>query len=314
VLYYLLKRIGLSVVIVLCALLALFLLLHLIPGNPATIALGPRATPEVAARYAEKMHLDEPVLVQFQIYLFNALSGDLGVDVFSERSVTRIVLEALPSTLILAAVSLLWSALIGIPLGCISAVRPNSWFDRLTGVISVATIAIPSFLVSIWSLLAFAVILKWLPVIGAGEPGDLADQAYHLILPAFAVGLGWVGYLARMVRASMLEVMNEPYIRAAHAFGLEPRTVVFRYALKVAILPTITLIGIGFGGLLSSAIFAEIIFTRPGVGKLIYDMVMNRNFPVVQGAVLITTGVYVLINLGADLLVAWLDPRVRGSL
>jgi peptide/nickel transport system permease protein len=311
---YLLKRIGLSVVIVLCALLALFLLLHLIPGNPATIALGPRATPEAIARYAEKMHLEEPVLVQFWIYLFNALSGDLGVDVFSERSVTRIVLEALPSTLILAAVGLLWAALIGIPLGCISAVRPNSWFDRVTGVLSVATIAIPSFLVSIWSLLVFAVILRWLPVIGAGEPGDLADQAYHLILPAFAVGLSWVGYLARMVRASMLEVMNETYIRAAHAFGLEPRTVVFRYALKVAILPTITLIGIGFGGLLSSALFAEIIFTRPGVGKLIYDMVMNRNFPVVQGAVLITTGVYVLINLGADLLVAWLDPRVRGSL
>jgi peptide/nickel transport system permease protein len=311
---YLLKRIGLSVVIVLCALLALFLLLHLIPGNPATIALGPRATPEAIARYAEKMHLEEPVLVQFWIYLFNALSGDLGVDVFSERSVTRIVLEALPSTLILAAVGLLWAALIGIPLGCISAVRPNSWFDRVTGVLSVATIAIPSFLVSIWSLLVFAVILRWLPVIGAGEPGDLADQAYHLILPAFAVGLSWVGYLARMVRASMLEVMNETYIRAAHAFGLEPRTVVFRYALKVAILPTITLIGIGFGGLLSSALFAEIIFTRPGVGKLIYDMVMNRNFPVVQGAVLITTGVYVLINLCADLLVAWLDPRVRGSL
>jgi peptide/nickel transport system permease protein len=314
VFHYLLKRIGLSAVIVLCALLALFLLLHLIPGNPATIALGPRATPEAVARYAEKMHLDEPVLVQFRIYLFNALSGDLGVDVFSERSVTRIVLEALPSTLILAAVGLLWAALIGIPLGCISAVRPNSWFDRLTGIVSVASIAIPSFLVSIWSLLVFAVILRWLPVIGAGEPGDLADQAYHLILPAFAVGLGWVGYLARMVRASMLEVMNETYIRAAHAFGLEPRTVVFRYALKVAILPTITLIGIGFGGLLSSAIFAEIIFTRPGVGKLIYDMVMNRNFPVVQGAVLITTGVYVLINLGADLVVAWLDPRVRGAL
>jgi peptide/nickel transport system permease protein len=311
---YLLKRIGLSIVIVLCALLALFLLLHLIPGNPATIALGPRATPEAIARYAEKMHLDEPVLTQFRIYLFNALSGDLGADVFSERSVTWIVLEALPSTLILAAVGLLWAALIAIPLGCISAVRPNSWFDRLTGVISVATIAIPSFLVSVWSLLVFAVILRWLPVIGAGEPGDLADQAYHLILPAFAVGLGWVGYLARMVRASMLEVMNETYIRAAHAFGLEPRTVVFRYALKVAILPTITLIGIGFGGLLSSALFAEIIFTRPGVGKLIYDMVMNRNFPVVQGAVLITTGVYVLINLGGDLLVAWLDPRVRGSL
>ncbi|TIX46412.1 MAG: ABC transporter permease [Mesorhizobium sp.] len=311
---YLCKRIGLSVVIIACAVLALFLLLHLIPGDPATIALGPRATPEAIARYAEKMHLDKPVAVQFWIFSLGALSGDLGVDVFSNRSVTGIVLEALPSTLILAALSLLWAAMIGIPLGCISAMRPDGWFDRLTGLISVATIAIPSFLVSIWSLLVFAVILRWLPAIGAGEPGNLADQAYHLILPAFAVGLGWVGYLARMVRASMIEVLRETYIRAAYAFGLRRRTVVFKYALKVAILPTITLIGIGFGGLLSGATFAEIIFTRPGVGKLIYDMVMNRNFPVVQGAVLITTGVYVLINLGADLVVAWLDPRVRSSL
>ena len=311
---YLLKRIGLSAVIVLSALLVLFLLLHLIPGDPARIALGPRATPEVIARYAEKAGLDKPVLVQFWIYFTNALSGDLGVDVFSQRSVAKIVLEDLPSTLILAAAALFWSALIGIPLGCLSAIRPNSWFDRITGIISVSTIAIPSFLVAIWSLLVFALMLRWLPAIGGGERGDLADQARHLILPAFAVGLGWVRYLARMVRASMLEVMNENYIRAAHAFGLTQSTVVFRYALKVAILPTITLIGIGFSGLLSGAVFAEIIFTRPGVGKLIYDMVMNRNFPVVQGAVLITTAVYALITLFADLLVAWLDPRVRDSL
>lgn len=311
---YLLKRLGLSAAIVLSALLVLFLLLHLIPGDPARIALGTRASPEAIARYAAKAHLDEPALVQFWIYLTNALSGDLGVDVFSERSVARIVLEDLPSTLILAAAGLSWAALIGIPLGCVSAMRPNSWFDRITGIISVSTIAIPSFLVSVWSLLVFAVMLRWLPAIGGGEPGDLADQARHLILPAFAVGLGWVGYLARMVRASMLEVMNENYIRAAYAFGLTERTVVFRYALKVAILPTITLIGIGFSGLLSGAVFAEIIFTRPGVGKLIYDMVMNRNFPVVQGAVLITTAVYAIVTLLADLLVAWLDPRVRDSL
>ena len=311
---YLLKRIGLAAAIVLSALLALFLLLHLIPGDPATIALGPRATPEVVARYAERAHLNEPVLVQFWIYLTNALSGDLGLDVFSQRSVTKIVLEGLPSTLILAATGLVWAALIGIPLGCLSAIRPNSWFDRITGIISVSTIAIPSFLVAVWSLLVFAVMLRWLPAIGGGEPGDLADQVQHLILPAFAVGLGWVGYLARMVRASMLEVMNENYIRAAYAFGLTQRMIVFRYALKVAILPTITLIGIGFSGLLSGAVFAEIIFTRPGVGKLIYDMVMSRNFPVVQGAVLITTAIYVLVTLLADLLVAWLDPRVRDSL
>lgn len=312
--YYACKRGGLAVVIVLCALLVLFSLLHLIPGDPITIALGPRATPEAMARYAEKMHLNEPIHIQFFTYLGGVLSGDLGVDVFSERSVTLIVLEQLPYTAVLALASLGWAAAIGIPLGCLSAVRPNTWLDRITGVISVGTIAVPSFLVSIWALLIFAVMLRWLPVIGAGEPGDILDQIQHLILPAFAVGLGWVGYLARLVRASMLEVMGENYIRAARAFGLPKRVVIFRYALKVAILPTITLIGIGFGNLLSGTVFAEIIFARPGIGKLIFDMVMNRNFPVVQGAVLITTTLYVFIALASDLVVAWLDPRVRDTL
>ena len=134
------------------------------------------------------------------------------------------------------------------------------------------------------------------------------------MLPAFAIGLGWVGYLARMVRASMLEVMGEPYIRSARAFGLTPRRVVLGYALRVAILPTITLIGMGFGGLISSAVFAEIIFARPGVGKMIFDAVSDRNFPIVQGGVLVATCFYILVVLISDLLIAWLDPRVRSSL
>jgi len=312
--FYALKRTGLAIIIVIVAVLLLFSLLHMIPGDPISIALGPRATPEIIERYTEKMHLNDPIVVQFFIFLKNAATGDLGLDVFSERSVALIVGEQLPYTLILAVVGLGWAVLLGIPLGCISAVRPNSLLDRITGVLSVGTIAVPSFLVSIWALLIFAIHLKWLPVIGAGESGDIMDQIHHLILPAFAVGLGWVGYLARLVRASMLEVMGENYIRAARSFGLPQRTVIYRYALKVAILPTITLIGIGFGNLLAGAVYAEIIFARPGVGKLIYDMVMSRNFPVIQGAVLITTAFYVVITLFADLMVAWMDPRVRESL
>jgi len=297
-----------------CALLTLFTLLHMITGDPASIALGPRATPEIQAVYAAKMHLDKPNVVQFGIFFTNVLQGDLGVDVFSNKPVAETVLEMLPYTLILAIASLTWAALLGIPLGCLSALYPNSWLDRFTGVLSVGTIAVPSFLVSVWAIIIFAINLRWLPVIGAGEEGDLLDQISHLILPAFAVGLGWVGYLARLVRASMLEVMGENYIRSARAFGLPEWKIVYLYALKVAILPTITLVGIGFGNLLSSAVFAEIIFSRPGMGKLIYDMVMFRNFPVVQGAVLVTTAVYVLVTLFADLAVALVDPRVRQNL
>lgn len=313
-LIYLAKRIALSAAVVVAVVLVLFSLLHLIPGDPATIALGPRATPEAVQRYSEKMHLDEPFVVQFLIYVRNAATGDLGVDVFSDRPVAAMVMDRMGFTLALVSVSLAWAVLLGVPLGCFSAARPNTLLDRLTGFISVGTIAVPSFLVSIWALLLFAITLRWLPAIGAGEPGDTLDQLSHLVLPAFAVGLSWVGYLARMVRASMLEVLGENYIRAAHAFGLHPRRVVYRYALRVAILPTITLIGMGFSGLLSGAVFAEIIFARPGVGKLIFDSVMARNFPVVQGAVMLTTALYIAITLLSDLIISWLDPRVRESL
>ncbi|MBS9718996.1 ABC transporter permease [Pseudohalocynthiibacter aestuariivivens] len=312
--WYLLKRLGLSVVIVLMAIAALFVMLHSIPGDPVSIALGPRATPEIQAAYAEKMHLDQPLAFQFLIFVGNVLQGDLGTDVFSNRSVGLTLSEQLPYTITLAVAALGWAIALGIPLGCLSAIWPNSWIDRVTGVLSVGTIAVPSFLVSIWAILIFAISLRWLPVLGAGDEGDIIDQLRHLILPAFAVGLGWVGYLARMVRASMLEVMGENYIRSARAFGLTSRMVVFRYALPVAVLPTITLIGVGFGGLLSGTVFAEIIFSRPGIGRIIYDMVLARNFPVVQGAVLVTIVLYVVVTLIADIIVSWLDPRVRDSL
>ncbi len=311
---YLTKRLGLSVAVVFLVVLMLFSLLQLIPGDPATVALGPRATPEAVARYAEKMHLNAPVWQQFLIYAGNAATGDLGIDVFSERAVTTIILERIGFTLALIFAAMGWAMLLGIPLGCLAAVKPNTWVDRITGVLSVGTIAVPSFLVSIWAILIFAVNLRWLPAIGAGEPGDTADQLTHLILPAFAVGLSWVGYLARMVRASMLEVMGETYIRSARAFGLTQRRIVFGYALRVAILPTITLIGMGFGGLISAAVFAEIIFARPGLGKLIFDSVMARNFPIVQGGVLVATSLYLVVVLFSDLLIAWIDPRVRDSL
>ena len=294
--------------------LVLFSLIHLIPGDPVSIALGPRATAEIQAKYFEKMGLNDPFIVQYLKFMWNALQGDLGSDVFTDRSVTTTVLSQMKFTVILALSGLGWAALLGIPLGCLSAVKRNSFLDKFTGVLSVGTIAIPSFVVSIWALLFFAVMFSVFPVIGAGKSGDLLDQLWHLILPAFAIGLGWVGYLARIVRASMLEVMETNYIRAAKAYGLPNSAIVYRYALKVAILPTVTLLGVGMGNLLSGAVFAEIIFARPGVGKLIVDMVVTRNFPVVQGAVLLTSILYVVVVTLTDLLAASLDPRVRKSI
>jgi peptide/nickel transport system permease protein len=180
-------------------------------------------------------------------------------------------------------------------------------------VLSVGTISIPSFVVAIYALLIFAIEVNWFPVIGAGEPGDLGDQIWHLVLPSFAVGLGWVGYLARLVRASMLEVMGEHHVRTARAFGLPEAKIILHYALRIAILPTVTMLALAIGGLLSSAVFAESIFARPGIGKLIVDSAYLHNYPVVQGAVLTTVALFALAMPIADLLIAWLDPRVRAT-
>ena len=313
-LHYTLARLGLAVLIVSVAMLILFSMIYLIPGDPAAVALGPRATAAMRETLRVKMGLDQPVWVQFWNVFINAWTGDLGNEVLSDRPVSRVVLEQLPYTLALIFGGMIWSVALGIPLGCWAAVKRGGLGDQIVGVLSVAVIAVPSFVVAIYALLIFAVWLRWLPAIGAGEPGDLSDQLVHLILPSLAVGLGWVGYIARMVRASMLEVLEAQHIRTARAFGLPDAQITYQYALTIAILPTITLLGVGIGQMLSSAVFAEIVFARPGVGKLVYDAILTRNYPLVTGAVLVTTVLFVLINLLADLVVGALDPRVRSSL
>jgi peptide/nickel transport system permease protein len=311
---YLLKRIGLAALIVVIAVSLLFTMIHMVPGDPLSVLLGPRATPELKAALAERMGLDKPFLVQLVTFFFNVLRGDLGIDVFSERSVATIVLEQLPFTMVLIIFAISWSVAVGIPLGCYSAIHRNSFLDKFTGLFSVGTIAVPSFVVAIYSLLIFAVALKWLPAIGAGKEGDLLSQLEHLVLPSLAVGLGWVGYIARLVRASMLEVLGENHIRTARAFGLPERSIIYRYALRLAILPTVALLGVGIGNMLSGAVFAEIVFARPGIGKLIYDAVITRNYPVVMGSVIVTTVLFVLCTTIADLVAAALDPRIRENL
>ncbi|MDE0279644.1 MAG: ABC transporter permease [Gammaproteobacteria bacterium] len=312
--YYSLKRLGLAVAIVSVAMLLLFTMIYLIPGDPAAVALGPRATEAMREALRIKMGLDQPVWIQFWNFFVNAWQGDLGNEVLSDRPVAKVVMEQLPATLALIAGGMVWSVALGIPLGCWTAVKRGGMADRIVGVFSVAVIAVPSFVVAIYALLIFAVTLRWLPAIGAGEPGDLGDQLVHLILPSLAVGIGWVGYIARLVRASMLEVLEASHIRTARAFGLPDRQVTYRYALTIAILPTVTLLGVGIGQMLSSAVFAEIVFARPGVGKLVYDAILTRNYPLVTGAVLVTTVLFILINLIADLVVGYLDPRVRSRL
>ena len=311
---YAVKRAGLAVVITALALILLISTIQLIPGDPAAVLLGPLATPELRESFRVEMGLDQPVLIQIARFFGRVVTGDLGTDVLTHRSVLITVAEQMPFTLALIAAGIGWAALLGIPLGCFAAIRRGTLADRVIAVLSVSMIAVPSFVVAIYSLLFFAVRLGWFPTIGAGDRGDLGDQLHHLVLPSLAVGLGWVGYLARMVRASMLEVLTENHIRMARAFGLRERTITFRYALKLAIIPTVVLLGIGVGHMISGAVFAEIVFARPGVGRLMYDAVITRNYPLVIGGVMITTAFYVFCTLVADLVAAWLDPRVRSSL
>ena len=292
----------------------MFFMIHLVPGDPARILLGPRATPEMIADISMRMGLDQPLIIQLMKFLGNILQGDLGMDVISNRTVTSIVFGQLPYTLWLIFSAIFGAMLIGIPLGCYSALHRNTLADRISGVISVACITAPSFVVALYSLLIFAVTLKWFPSIGAGEKGDFFDQLAHLVLPAFAIGLAWVGYLSRLVRASMLEVMGENHIRTARAYGLTETTIIYRYALKIAILPTVTVIGVGMGFLISAAVLTEIVFARPGLGKLIIESITSRNYPVVMGSVLISTVLFVISTTISDLVNAFLDPRIRANL
>ena len=252
-LLYLVKRIFLGVLIVIMAVTLLFCMIHLVPGDPARIILGPRATPEMIADISLRMGLDQPLPIQILKFFGNILRGDLGMDVITNRPVATIVFGQLPYTLWLIFSAIIGAMIIGIPLGCYSAFHRNSMADRVTGIISVACITAPAFVVALYSLLIFAVTLKWFPAVGAGDRGDFWDQLSHLVLPAFAIGLSWVGYLSRLVRASMLEVLGDNHIRTARAYGLPESTIVYRYALKLAVLPTVTVIGVGMGFLLSAA-------------------------------------------------------------
>lgn len=310
---FLVRRMGLGVVIVAVAVTLLYAMIHAVPGDPASVILGPRATPELRAELRTQLGLDEPFVVQVVNFFGNIIQGDFGRDIVRGRPVSEVVFAQLPHTVILVFTAIAWAALLGIPLGCFSAIRRNTWIDRVLGFFSVAVIAVPSFVISIYVLLVFALWLGWFPTMGIGEPTFLS-RLQHLVLPALAVGLAWVGYIARMVRASMLEVMGENHIRTARAFGLPEWRVVLNYALPIAVLPTITVLGVGIGYLISAAVFAEIVFSRPGIGSLIYESVGKRNYPVVMGSVVMSTVLFVVCTTAADLINALIDPRSRESL
>jgi len=308
---YLARRLVMTLAVVVVVMTFLGVLVHLIPGDPVETVLGPRASPALAERVRAEMGLNDPVPAQVVDFFRGAARGDLGRDFVNNAPVTAIVGSHLPHTVILAFTALAAAALLGIPLGVYAATRPDTLMDRVTSLLSVSFITMPSYVAGLLLLLLFAVMLGWLPATGAGSLSDPGDYLRHLILPATALAITWVGYLARIVRTSMLEVMGANYIRAARALGLRERLIAYRYALKNAVVPTVALLGVSLGDLLGGAVFVELIFSRPGLGSLIVNAIANRNFPIVRGGVLVIALMFVAANLATDLTYRFLDPRVR---
>ncbi len=300
-----------TVLIVFGAMLLLFLLTALVPGDPAATLLGPQATPELVKQFIADMGLDQPVHIRLWRFFANILSGNLGVDVISGKSVWSLIIQVLPYTLILTFSAILLAVMTGVPLGVYSATHRGTWIDNILGFISVAFIAVPNFVVAIFLLLIFSIWLDWLPVLGTSRNGGFWDEFRRMILPTLALALGWIGFIARLVRASMLEVLAENYIRTSRSYGLSERMITYKYALKNASIPAIAILGLGIGRLLGGAVFVEIVFARPGLGRLIYNAISERNYPVVQGAVLVVVILFVIVNLCVELIYSSIDPRLR---
>ncbi len=308
---YILKRLGMTGLVVVVSMVFLGLLVHLVPGDPVRIILGPRASESLSETVRQEMELDEPVTTQVWHFMRDAVHGDLGQDFASRLPVTEIIGNALPHTIILSIASLMLAVLAGVPLGIYAASHSGSWLDRVLGTASAALITVPAFVAGLVLLLIFSVELDVLPAVGAGSLSDPVDYLRHLILPAVALAITWIGYLARLVRLNMLEVLGSPYIRTAHAYGLRQGRIFYKYALKNAIIPTIAVLGFGLGTLIGSAVFVEVIFSRPGIGTLLVDSIQTRNYPIVRGGVLVVAVLVVLSNLIADLSYRFLDPRIR---
>ena len=310
-LLYIVKRILMTLLVLLLIIIFLSLLVHIVPGDPATTILGPRATPGLIQKMRPAMDLEKPIYVQVGNFIWNILHGSLGVDAITGAPITKLISGALPHTIILAVTSLSLAVLLGIPMGVFSATHPNSWVDRILAMVSISLTTIPSYVAGLFLLIIFAVELRVMPAMGLGQKGDTLDYIKHLILPSIALAITWIGYLARLVRTSLLEVLNETYVRTSRAAGLSERLVRYKYALKNALIPTVAVLGVGLGSLMGGAVFVEIIFSRPGMGLLIFNAIQVRNYPMVRSGVLVVAFLFVLANFIADLLYTFLDPRIQ---
>jgi len=311
---YLARRLLLLVPVLAGVSIIIFMVLHLSPGDPVDIMLGSQATAEDRARLRTQLGLDQPLPVQYVRWVGHVVRGDLGRSLWMKRAVLDEVLGRFKATLLLTGTALLLSTVAGLALGVASATRPHSLLDRTSAVASLVGASMPSFWLGIVLMVVFALWLGWLPASGMYAPyggGGLRDLLAHLVLPAVTLAAASVTIVARLTRAAMLEVLGQDYIRTARAKGVIESAVVLRHGLKNALIPIVTVIGVQAGYLLGGAVLTETVFAWPGVGTLMVQGILARDFPLVQGCVLVVALSFVLINLAVDLLYASLDPRIR---
>ncbi len=301
---YLVLRSLQSLVLIFLATLVVFLLLHITPGDPTTLILGDQATPEQVADLRRSMGLDRPLHEQYGRFLANAVRGDFGLSIRAQRPALMYVLERLPATLQLSAGAFAFAVLTGIPIGILSAVKRLSLWDHGAMFVALLGQSMPVYWLGLMLIVIFAVHLRWLPASGMG-------QLQHLVLPAFTLGMFLIGLIIRLMRSSMLDVLNRDYIRTAHAKGLSQPIVLVRHALKNACIPVVTVLGLQMGTLLGGAVITETVFAWPGMGMVTVTAIHQRDYPVVQSAVLVLAVLVVLINWCVDMVYHYLDPRIR---
>lgn len=301
---YIARRLLLTIPVVIGVSIVVFAIIRMIPGDPARAIAGVNATPEFIQQVRIQYALDQPLYVQYGRFMADLLRGDLGRSIFSGRAVTTEIGERFPRTLLLASVSLVIATVIGVSAGIVSATRRNSVFDNASMVIALAGVAAPVFWMALMLQLLFAVHLRWLPATGIGT-------IRHIILPSVTLGTASAALMARITRSSMLDVLRQDFITTARSKGLGERVVVYKHALKNALIPVVTVLGLQFGILLGGAVLTETVFAWPGVGRLLVDAILRRDYPIVQGTVMLLAFLFVIINLVVDVVYAYLDPRVH---
>ena len=309
---YVVRRLFATVVVMAVVAFVVFLLLYLTPGDPAAILAGDAATSDDIRRIREKLGLEAPFMVRFGNWVWGLLHGDLGVSIFTNLPVTHLIAQRIEPTLSLTLCTLVIAVLVAVPLGVVAAARAGTWVDRAVMAFSVAGFSVPVFVIAYILILVFSIQLDWLPVQGYRPIREgLWQWARHLVLPSAALGTVYIALIARMTRASMLDVLAQDYVRTAQAKGLAPGAVLVGHALKNAAVPIATVIGIGIALLIGGAIVTETVFALPGIGRLTVDAILRRDYPVIQGVVLIFSAAYVLVNLAVDLSYMFFDPRIR---